>query len=788
MAGLPTRLARIGTLDAVKTRAAVRPLTGCLPQAQLSQIAPVVTTDAVYTKDTIFRTVPSAVRFPVRPRVWAAVARPRSTSVEGSALQAIRRGAQYFSENITNWFDAHPRFSRLIAMPGLLMLGVMAPPVGVRAAATQSGTGIDLKNLDLTVRPQDDFYQFVNGGWFAANPIPPGEPAWSSFGELRLANQQRFQTLLHEAMRSDAPPGSVEKLLGDFYFSGMDVSGLNAAGAQPLAPFLDQIGAIRSIATLQDALAWLNVHKMGGVFGLTIDLDPKQSDQYALILDQAGLGLPERDYYSRDDEGSIQLRQAYFTHLLDTFALLGDDAHAAYQKAAAVMEIETALAQSSLTSVERRDLDRQYNKMSLPELKALAPHMDWERFFASVGAKDVSQVIVTHPDFLKTMDGLLAHTSISNWQAYLTWQWVNAASDCMGDAFVNRKFDFYGKTLEGVNSIKPRWRRVLEQADTWLGDALGQVFVARYFPQESKVRVNDMVDNLLAVFRDRIQTRDWMSEETKVAALAKLDKVTRKIGFPDQWKDYSTVAITRDSYLANALSARAYEFARMVDHLGRPIDRSEWSMTAPTVNAEYDFGRNQLLFPAGILQPPFFDAVADDAMIYGAIGAVIGHEMTHGFDDQGAKFDANGNMVNWWTAADKAQFDARTAQVVAQFNQFVAIGDLHVNGQLTLGENVADLGGLVIAYHALQRSLEGKPRTLIDGYTPEQRFFMAWAQVWRVHYTPQVLDKFVRTNVHSPGIFRVLGPLSNMKEFHDAWGVKEGDAMSRPPKERTEIW
>lgn len=696
--------------------------------------------------------------------------------------------ANFVARFMDGWFAAHPKVARFVATPGLLMLGTLPAPSGIRVSSAQSGTGIDLNNLDPTVRPQDDFYRFVNGGWFAANPIPSGEPAWSSFGELRLANQQRFQTLLDEAMRSDAPPGSVEKLLGDFYFSGMDVSGLNAAGVQPLAPFLDQIGAIRSTATLQDALAWLNVHKMGGVFGLTVDLDPKQSDQYALILDQAGLGLPERDYYSRADEKSIQLRGAYFTHLLDTFALLGDDAHAAYQKAVAVMRIEMELAQASLTSVERRDLERQYNKVSILELRTLAPHMDWERFFASVGAKNVSQVIVTHPDFLKTVDGLIARTSLNDWQAYLTWQWVNGASDYMGDAFVGRKFDFYGKTLEGVNTLKPRWRRVLEQADAWVGDALGQAFVARYFPQESKVRVNEMVDNLLAAFRDRIQTRDWMSAETKAAALEKLDKVTRKIGFPDQWKDYSTVAITRDSYLGNALSARAYEFARMVDHLGKPIDRSEWSMTAPTVNAEYDFGRNQLLFPAGILQPPFFNAAADDAIIYGAIGAVIGHEVTHGFDDQGAKFDANGNMVNWWTAADKAQFDARTAQLVAQFNQFVAIGELHVNGQLTLGENVADLGGLVIAYHALQRSLEGKPRTLIDGYTPEQRFFMAWAQAWRVHYTPQVLDKYARTNVHSPGIFRVLGPLSNMKAFHDAWGVQAGDAMCRPPADRTEIW
>lgn len=659
------------------------------------------------------------------------------------------------------------------------------------AAATTSGdanSGIDPNNLDRSVKPSDDFYRFVNGGWLATNPIPPSEPAWGSFGVLRLANQDKLQAILEEAAKSNAASGTTQQKIGDFYASGMDEATLNQAGAAPLVEFLAKIDAIQSPADLQNVLAWFHSHKIGGVFGFLVDLDAKQSDRFISILDQGGLGLPNRDYYSRDDEKSVQLREAYVAHVAATFRLLGDSEVLAHQKAANVMAIESALAQSSLNPVERRDLTRQYNKLTFDQLQALAPSMNWQTYFKAIGANDVNEVVVTHPDFFRAMDGMLAQVPVDQWKAYLTWHLVNNASDYMGDSFVNQKFSFFGTTLNGTPELKPRWKRVLDQTDALLGDALGQAFVERYFPAESKQRVNVMVDYLVAAFRDRIQTRPWMGDATKTKALEKLDVMARKLGFPDKWKDYSSVAIYRESYLGNALAAMGFEFALMVNKLGKPVDRAEWAMTTPTVNAYYEPNRNEMVFPAGILQPPFFNPDADDAVNFGAIGAVIGHEITHGFDDQGGLYDKVGNMENWWTDADKVRFEALTAQVVNQFNDFVAIGDLHVNGQLTLGENVADLGGLVMAYYALQKSLEGKTRVMIDGFTPEQRLFMGWAQIWRISFRDKTLENYVRTNVHSPGRFRVVGPMSNMPEFYEAWGVEEGDAMCRPPEERTEIW
>lgn len=660
---------------------------------------------------------------------------------------------------------------------------------GAAVTSDAANTGIDLDNLDPSIRPQDDFDRFANGGWFDRTTIPDGHPAWSSFGELRLANQRRFQEILEAAMVAHAPKGSAMQKLGDFYVSGMDVERLNAANAEPLAHFLDRIRGTLSTSAIKDALVWLTIHKMGGVLNVSVDVDPQHSDRHILIIDQGGLGLPERDYYFKDDDVSVQLRRQYVDHIAATFRELGDDLDLAQRKARCIMEIETQLAEASLTAVQRRDLKALYeNRMTLDALTALAPNTNWNSFFAALNVHDVSEVIVTHPDFVHTMDYMIPTVPEDAWQAYLTWQWVNGASDYLGDRFADHKFEFYGKTLEGMTVQKPREQRVLEQVDTWLGDALGQVFVERYFPESSKQRVNEMVDNLIAAFRARIQTREWMSAETKTAALEKLDRVARNLGFPDQWKDYATVDVSRDSYLGNVLQARAYEFNRMVQKLDQPVDRGEWSMTAPTVNAEYDFGRNRLLFPAGILQPPFFNANADDAVNYGAIGVIIGHELTHGFDDQGALYDANGNMRNWWTDADNDEFQARTARLADQFNKFQVADHLFVNGRLTLGENVADLGGLVMAYDALQRSLTGKPRTLIDGFTPEQRFFMGWAQVWRIQFTPKALEKYVRTNVHSPGHFRIVGPFSNMDAFYQAWNVQPGDAMWRDPQDRIEIW
>lgn len=672
-------------------------------------------------------------------------------------------------------------------------LQAMASAGAVASATTTSGTGIDLDNLDRSARPQDDFFQHVNGGWLDQVVLPPGVPGFGNFGVLRKANAERLQATVEAAMNGTAAPGSHQQVLGDFYASGMNAERLNQLGAEPLQSFLRQIEdiSLSDPEMLEEAIGWLLRHKIPTLFTLIVDADPKQSDQYALTLDQGGLGLPERDYYdclSRHDEASVALRKAYVDHVAKTFMLLGDNETSARQKADAVMAIETELANSSLTPVERRDLERQYNKIPLSQLRLIMPDFDWDSVFSAMGVSGVSHVIITNPQFFGAINHLMTKTPRNHWQAYLTWQWVNGASDYLGDRFADHKFEFYGKRLEGASESKPRARRVLEQTDAWFGDALGKVFVGHYFNPEAKQQVDEMVRHIVAAFRERILTRPWMSDATKAKALEKLDAMTYKIGHPDQWRDYSSVTVTPDSYFQNAMNARAFEFARMADKLGKPVDRSEWNATAPTVNANYVFEGNAMTFSAGILQPPFFDVTADPAVNFGAMGAMIGHELTHGFDDQGAQFDAQGNMFNWWTAEDGTQFAAKAAQLVQQFNGYEIQPGQFVLGELTLGENIADLGGITVAYHALQQFLAGKPRVTVDGYTPEQLFFMGYAQMWRAKYTPEFAATNFRKDVHSPARFRVFGPLSNMPEFHQAFGTQPGDAMWRDPQDRIEIW
>lgn len=655
---------------------------------------------------------------------------------------------------------------------------------------TVKNTGIDVSNIDSTVKPTDNFYQFVNGRWLKNNPIPESENRWGSFNELFDKNQQKLKVILEEAAANKtAAAGSDTQKIGDFYATASDSAKLNKDGITPLKEELALIDNIKSKEDLIKEVAHLHMIGVGAMFGGYVGQDAKISSEYITQLFQGGYSLPDRDYYTNTDERTLGIQKAYKEHLMNMFVLMGDSKETAEKNAKTVYDIETKLAKVSMTKIELRDPEKSYNKMSSKELASLTPNLNWDLYFGELGLKGVDKVIVGQPAFFKELNSAMTGVSINDWKAYLRWGLIDQMSSKLSDDLVNEHFKFYGTTLMGTPALKPRWKRALEATDASLGDALGKVFVEKHFSAESKQRVNEMVDNLIAAYRIRIASREWMSEETKKAANAKLDKVVRKIGYPDKWKDYSTLDINRDSYVQNFMRANTYLFKEMVAKLGKPIDRNEWGMTPPTINAYYNPAMNEIVFPAGIMQPVFFNPDADDAVNYGCMGAVIGHELTHGFDDEGCQFDADGNLKNWWTEEDKAKFKVKTDMLVKQFDSYIAIDDMHVRGALTLGENIADLGGLTISYYALKKSMEGKEApALIDGYTPEQRFFMAWAQGWRGNMRPEFLKNMVQTNPHSPGNFRGNGPLSNMQEFYDAFGVKEGDKMYRKKEDRAEIW
>jgi putative endopeptidase len=655
---------------------------------------------------------------------------------------------------------------------------------------SKKGSGIDIANIDSTVKPTDDFYLFVNGNWIKNNPIPETESRWGSFNELEVQNKAKLRSILEEASANKtAKPGSNLQKIGDFYAVAMDSVKLNNDRIAPLKDEFALIDNIKSSDDLIKAVAHFHMIGVGPMFNGYIGQDPKISTEYVTQLYQGGISLPDRDYYTNTDERTLGLQKAYSEHVAKMFELLGDKPEVAAKEAKTVFEIERSLAKSSMTKVEMRDPEKQYNKKTIKELAELTPNLNWDIYFNELGLKGLSTVIVGQPEFYKELNVVLKSVPLNDWKTYLRWNLIDVTSQKLSDDFVNEHFNFYGKTLLGIPALKPRWKRSLEATDASLGDALGQIFVEKYFTEDSKKRIDEMVDNLIAAYRVRIESRDWMSAETKKAANGKLDKVMRKLGYPDKWKDYSTLDINRESYVQNYLRANNYAFHQMADKLGKPVDRTEWGMTPPTINAYYNPSLNEIVFPAGIMQPIFFNPEADDAVNYGIMGAVIGHELTHGFDDEGSQFDADGNLKNWWTDADKANFKKKTDMVVKQFNDYIAIDSMHVNGELTLGENIADLGGLTISYYALKKSMEGKPAVeKIDGFTPEQRFFMAWAQGWRGNMRPEFLKNLIQTNPHSPGNFRGNGPLTNMQEFYDAFGVKEGDKMFRAKEERAEIW
>lgn len=647
--------------------------------------------------------------------------------------------------------------------------------------------GLDPKNLDLTAKPQDDFDQFANGGWKAANPVPAAYSRWGGFDELILHNQEALHSILERTAKAEQRT-AIERQVGDFYASGMDEAAIAAAGITPLQPELDRIAAISDVAGVTAEIARLHRFGINAGFVFASEQDPKNSTMVIAGNGQAGLGLPDRDYYLKDDEKSKTLRAQYVAHIAAMFGLAGDGAEDAKAGADAVMKLETALAEGSKARVALRDPVANYHKMPVAELQKLTPHFDWESYFTAIDLADPGEVDAGQPEFLQALDAQLASAPVPAWKHYLRWNLLNGTAAYLGPKFVEENFDFNGRKLTGAKELLERWKRVTATEDASIGEALGQLYVAEYFPPASKARMLKLVENLREALRDRLHTLEWMDEATRVKALAKLDAFGVKIGYPDKWIDYSSLQVDRGPYVLNVLRAREFNFALDMAKIGKPKDRSEWQMTPPTVNAYYDPTMNEIVFPAGILQPPFFDPKADDATNYGGIGGVIGHEMTHGFDDQGRQFDAQGNLTDWWTPESAEKFNARAAAIVKQFDAYTPVDGQHINGELTQGENIADLGGIKIAFAAMQKALVGQERREIDGFTPEQRFFLSWANVW--HENMRVPEQLRRLKIdpHSPAHFRIDGPLSNLPEFYQAFNIPVGAPMRRSPEERVVIW
>jgi putative endopeptidase len=646
---------------------------------------------------------------------------------------------------------------------------------------------IDQANMDLSVRPGDNFYEYANGNWVRKNPVPSSKTRWGSFDELREESLRRLRVLLDDAAANTGKNSQSQKI-GAFYTSGMDSAALEKLGYQPIRADLDRITGIKAADGLLIEMAFERTHGIAApVVSIFVGPDRKNVSQYIPQLGQGGTTLPDRDYYLKNDARSITIRQAYTTHLTHMFMLIGKSQTEAAADADAVFRIEKALAHAQMSRVETRDPYKTYNKFSWKDLSASTPAIDWKALAEKMQVGNADSLVVANPAFLKSLDLLLTAVSLEDWKAYLQWNVLRGAAPFLSNAFVDEDFSF-NQVLSGQKEQTPRWQRISGLIDRNLGDLLGQLYVEKYFSAAAKQRMQDLVNNLQETFSERIKRVDWMSEETKQKAVEKLQAFLKKICYPDKWKDYNTISISRDDFLGNIRSCAVYGFNENVIQLGKPVDRTKWTMTPPTINAYYNPSNNEIVFPAGILQFPFFDFEADDAVNYGGIGAVIGHEMTHGFDDQGRQFAADGNLKDWWTKTDADKFKSRADEVVAQYNGFTVLDTLHVNGRLTLGENLADLGGLSIAYEAFSKTRQFKEGAKIDGFTPQQRFFLNWAQLWRSNTVPQTAAQLILTDPHSPGEYRCNGPITNIDAWYAAFDIKEGDKMYKPAEKRTRIW
>jgi endothelin-converting enzyme/putative endopeptidase len=668
----------------------------------------------------------------------------------------------------------------LIAAPAPAVAQATTTPPPIADPVDKPGPrrvpGFDVNALDQSVNACTDFYQFACGGWMAKNPVPPDRARWGRFDELQERNQAALRGILEKAAASTA-----DRQIADYYTACMDEKGIEALGLKPVKASLDRIAGLKTKADLAGEVGRLHSQGVNVLFGFGAQQDFKDATKVIAVVDQGGLGLPDRDYYLKDEPRFADVRKQYVPHIAKMFELAGDTRESALEGARAVMEIETALAQASLERVKRRDPANRYHPMPKTDLAALAPAFGWDAYFAAVNAPPVRDLNVAWPDFFKSgLQAVLAEEEVGALKRYLRWHALHYAAPLLPAAFVNEDFAFYGKTLTGAKELRPRWKRCVPLVDAHLGEALGQRYVEATFGAEGKERMSKLVAALERALEKDIRELPWMTDATRRQALAKLAAITNKIGYPDRWRDYRAVKVARNDALGNAERAGAFELRRQLAKIGQPVDRGEWLMTPPTVNAYYMSLQNNINFPAGILQPPFFERAMDDAVNFGAIGSVIGHELTHGFDDQGRKFAANGNLADWWTAEDASEFEKRAACFVDQYGAYtVAGGEVKLNGKLTLGENTADNGGVRIAYMALQDTLAGKSEPLRDGFTPEQRLFLGWGQIWCQNETEESARLRAQTDTHAPGRYRVNGVVSNMPEFQKAFACPAGAPMVR---------
>lgn len=647
--------------------------------------------------------------------------------------------------------------------------------------------GVNLSYIDSSATPQTDFYKFCNGKWLKNTKIPDSDSRWGSFNEINERNLANIKTILNTvSVNKTAKPGSDEQKLRDFYLTAMDSVKAEKMGLTPIKPQLTKIDALKTSDDLIKLLADFRKKGIGNIIGFDVDADLKNSNRYLIYLGQTGYTLPDRDYYYLPQFQPV--RDAYQEHLNKMFELLGFKDEGAAVNGKKVFEMEKALASKAMNAEEQRDVQKQYNPYSKGDLIKAFPNINWNLYFTSLGTKAPDTLIIAHVDYYKELNTLIKTYSINDWKVYLKWKVIHDAATYLSSNVVVENFNFFGKTLSGAKQMKPRWKRVQVEVNKNVGEILGKLYVQSFFNKDAKEKVKRMVDNLVASYRERIASRTWMNDATKKQANLKLDKLIRKFGFPDTWKDYSALVIKTDSYWQNVVASSEFECKRKLNKLPKPVDKMEWGMTPPTVNAYYNPTTNEIAFPAGIMQVPFFDYNADDAFNYGVMGSIIGHELTHGFDDQGSQFDADGNLKMWWTEEDYKNFKEKKKLIIAQFNAFVAIDTLHVNGELTQGENIADLGGLTMAYYAYKKSLNGNKSPVMSGFTGEQRFFMAWAQGWKGLAREAAEKQLLATDPHAPGKFRGFAPLTNMPEFYEAFKIKESDPMYRKPEVRVEIW
>ncbi len=667
----------------------------------------------------------------------------------------------------------------------VFLSGFIIPAISI---AQKTAKFIDVANMDLSVKPGDNFYQYANGTWIKNTPVPASKTRWGSFDALAEESSQALKGLLEDAAKT---PGNNElmKRVGDYYASAMDSMAIERLGYKPIMPYLDAITALGSKAQVLKHINYLRSKSISSpLYRIGVSQDAKDVTKYIISIGQGGTTLPDRDYYLKTDARNQKIRTDYTAYIVKLFTLSGADMVNAMANAVIIMQLETSLAQAQLSRVEMRDPNKLYNKFSVAGLSAKTPNLNWADILPQLGYKTKQDsLIVSNPKFMVFIDSLLNKVSLDDWKVYLKWGVLKDAAPYLSSDFVNANFA-YNQSLSGQKEQTPRWQRMSSLIDRQLGDLLGQLYVDKYFNQAAKARMLELVNNLQTSFDSRIKKLDWMSAETKQRALAKLHAFTKKIGFPDKWKNYDGLVIKRDDFIGNLRRCNQWQYEDNINKLGKPIDKTEWQMTPPTVNAYYSPPKNEIVFPAGILRFPFFDFNADDAINYGGIGAVIGHEMTHGFDDQGRQFDADGNLEDWWTKTDADEFKKRADEVVQQYNGYTVLDTLHVNGKLTLGENLADLGGLSIAYEAFKNTKQGKSEVKIDGFTPDQRFFLNWSQVWRNNILPEAAAQRIVTDSHSPGMYRSNGPLTNMDAFYKAFDVKPGDKMYKAPELRTKIW